>query len=361
MVIDIDGHVFEPASIWPEYLPKKYHDRMPRIVKDRRGTDRYELYGRLFPTPEGPGQWQPEGVTEAMCKRPGGTDPQARLKDMDSEGIDVAVLYGTMALGFPMFPDPDFGFAVIRAYHDWLADYCKAAPRRLKGVAALPLLLIPQALAEARRCVEELGFVALMIGSHVAGQNADHPSYDPLYRLAEELDVPCGVHIAAGLCGADRFTDQYGLSHVVGGPFEGMLNTTAVLGNGLLERHRRLRIAILESGSGWLPSLLDRMDEHFEHRRDEFRCTVKPSEMARCGRFFVGVESEEREVTAAIRAIGAENLLWASDYPHWDSVFPGGVRMLRERRDIEPRAVIELLEGNAVRYLGAGAKLAQAD
>ena len=352
MVIDIDGHVFEPESIWPDYLPRQYHDRAPRIAKDRRGTDRFELYGQLFPTPEGPGQWQPEGVTEAMCKRPGGIDPQARLRDMDDEGIDVAVLYGTMALGFPMLPDPDFGLALVRAYHDWLADYCRTDAKRLKGVAALPLLQVDAAVAEGRRCVEKLGFVGFMIGSNVGGRNADHPSYEPVYRLAEELDVPCAVHIAAGLCGADRFTNQYGLSHVVGGPFEGMINTTAILGNGLLERHRRLRIAVLESGSGWLPALLDRMDEHFEHRRDEFHCTVKPSEMARCGRFYVGVESEERELAAAARAIGSENLLWASDYPHWDSVFPGGVRMLRERRDLEASAISQLLDDNARRFLG---------
>jgi predicted TIM-barrel fold metal-dependent hydrolase len=352
MVIDVDGHVFEPASIWARYLPAQYHDRMPRIVKDRRGTDRYELYGRLFPTPEGPGQWQPEGVTEAMCKRPGGMDPQARLRDMDDEGIDVAVLYGTMALGFAQFPDPDFGLAVIRAYHDWLFDYCQADPRRLKGVAALPLLQIPAALDEGRRCVNDLGFVAFMVGSHVSGQSADHPSYAPLYGLAEELEVPLGIHIASNLCGVERFTDQYALSHVIGGPFEGMLNTTAILGNGVLERHRKLRIAVLESGCGWLPSLLDRMDEHFEHRPDEFRCTVKPSEMARCGRFYVGVESEEQELPAAVRAIGSENLLWASDYPHWDSIFPGSVRKLRERTDVEPAVKQAILDDNPRRFFG---------
>ncbi|MEW6270063.1 MAG: amidohydrolase family protein, partial [Thermodesulfobacteriota bacterium] len=215
MVIDIDGHVFEAADIWPRYLPREYHDAMPRIAKDRRGTDRFQLWGQLFPTPEGKGQWQPEGVTEAMCKRPGGVDPHARLADMDAEGVDVAVLYGTMALGFPHFPDPGLGMAIVRAYHDWLADYCAADRTRLFGVASLPMRehMIELSLAEARRCVEQLGFVSLMLGSNVAGQNADHPSYDPLYALAEELDVPVGVHIAAGLCGADRFTDQYALSH----------------------------------------------------------------------------------------------------------------------------------------------------
>ena len=355
MVIDVDGHVFEAADIWPRYMPRKYHERMPRIVKDKRGTDRFELYGQLFPQPEGKGQWQPEGVTEAMCKRPGGVDPQARLADMDAEGVDVAVLYGTMALGFPMLPDPDLGMAIVRAYHDWLADYCSADRARLKGVASVPLRdhMLELGLAEARRCVEELGFVTLMLGSNVGGQNADHPSYEPFYALAEELDVPVGVHIAAGLCGADRFTNQYGLSHVVGGPFEGMLNTTAILGNGVLEKHLELRIAVLESGCGWLPSLLDRMDEHFEHRADEFRCTVKPSEMARCGRFYVGVESEEQELPAAVRAIGADNLLWASDYPHWDAVFPGGVRMLAARDDVAAADKQRIFEDNARRFLGA--------
>ena len=77
-VIDTDGHVFEPESMWQDYLEPAYRDRCPRIVRDNRGTTRYLIEGRLWPNPEGRGAWVPEGLVESSLKHEGGTNPQAR-------------------------------------------------------------------------------------------------------------------------------------------------------------------------------------------------------------------------------------------------------------------------------------------
>ncbi len=107
-VIDVDGHVFEQPSMWEHYIEPAYRERQPRIVLDSRGTERYLIEGRLWPTPEGRGAWNPEGIVKAACRREGGYDSHARLKDMDLDGIAIAILYGTTALGFCWLEDRDY-------------------------------------------------------------------------------------------------------------------------------------------------------------------------------------------------------------------------------------------------------------
>ena len=106
-VIDVDGHVFEPDSLWEEHLDPAFLDRRPRLVHDERGTTRYLLDGNVVPPGTGRGAWVPEGIQAASAQRDGATDPKARLVDMDTEGIDVAVLYGAASLGFYAITDLD--------------------------------------------------------------------------------------------------------------------------------------------------------------------------------------------------------------------------------------------------------------
>jgi len=103
-VIDVDGHVFEPDELWEQYLDRRFHDRRPRLVLDERGTTRYLVEGRLTPAGTGVGAWVPEGMREASALREGAVDARARLEDMDADGIDVAVLYGAISLGFSSGP-----------------------------------------------------------------------------------------------------------------------------------------------------------------------------------------------------------------------------------------------------------------
>src|SRR5262249_52941949 len=116
---------------------------------------------------------------------PGGYDPVARLADMDADGIDAAVLYPSQAMFFgpcdpiDAFGDIDFVTDCIRAYNDWIADYCAAAPARLFAVGAVPLQDVDRAVAEAQRCAEELGMRAVFIRPS-AYLRADDGSFLPL-------------------------------------------------------------------------------------------------------------------------------------------------------------------------------------
>jgi len=351
-VIDIDGHVFETDTVWARYAEPAFRDRRPRIVLDNRGTERYLIEGRLWPTPEGRGAWVPEGIVKSGCRREGGYDPDARLKDMDMDGIDIAVLYGTTALGFCWIEDHVFGASLCRSYNNWLADYCKAAPQRLKGVATLPLQDMNAALKEAQRAVTELGMVALQIQTNVMGKNPDHHSYYPLYELAQDLDVSIGFHFGGGGAGVERFVNNYVLAHACGFAFDTMLAMSAVLCGGILERFPKLRVAFLEAACGWAPYWLARLDEHYEKRTKEMpHIKKKPSEYLADGNCFISCDPDEAEIAHVVEVLGDDKIVYASDYPHWDAMFPGSVSAISDRENLSEQAKRRILGENAMRYL----------
>ena len=351
-VIDVDGHVFEPDALWEEHLPREFHDRRPRLVRDERGTTRYQLDGHLIPRGTGTGAWVPEGIMEASAQREGAIDPRARLADMDTEGIDIAVLYGAISLGLYALRDLDLSIACCRAYNDWLAAYCSADPTRLKGTPALPLRSIPDALDEARRCVRDLGFVSLTVPCAVGDRNPDDTENDPLYALAEELDVPVGFHAGGTRFAYGRFVDAYATLHALEFPYDIMFAAATLVCGGVLERFPRLRVLLLEAGSAWGPYMFERFDEHWEKRPQEMpHLTKSPSEYLTDGRLVVSCEGE-RHLPHALAGLGVQSVVFASDYPHWDSEFPDSVRRIADRGDLTDAEKAAVLEANARRVYG---------
>lgn len=351
-VIDVDGHIFEPDDLWERHLPRTLHDRRPRLVRDSRGTTRYLLEGNVIPQGTGRGAWVPEGMRESSVHREGAVDPKLRLEDMDTEGIDIAVLYGVVSLGFYAMNDRELCNAVCRAYNDWLAEYCSADPTRLKGTPALPLKWIDDACIEAERAVRELGFVSITAPCAVGERNADDPENFPLYELAQDLDVPVGFHAGGGRFAYKNFVDSYAQLHALEFPFNIMFAMTTILGGGVLERFPRLRVALLEAGVGWAPYYLERLDEHHEHRPHEFpNLTKAPSEYFAEGRMFVSTEGEDH-LPYALSALGGSSVVWASDYPHWDSSFPRSVTKVTSRDDLTTEQQRALFETNPKRLYG---------
>jgi predicted TIM-barrel fold metal-dependent hydrolase len=268
---------------------------------------------------------------------------------MDTEGIDVAVLYGTASLAFWGIQDPDLADACCRAYDDWLADYCAADRARLKGTPTLPLGSLPRALDEARRAVTELGFVSLTVPCCIGSVNLDDPVLDPLWRLAEELDVPVGVHAGGPRFAHQRFVDSYATLHALEFPFDIMFAAATLVCGGVLERFRDLRVLLLEAGAAWGPYLFDRLDEHHEKRPHEMpRITRPPSEYLADGRLVISCEAE-RHLAHALAGLGPHAVVFASDYPHWDAEFPNSVRAIAERADLDEDQKAAVLGGNAAR------------
>ena len=164
------------------------------------------------------------------------------------------------------------------------------------------------------------------------------------------------VHEGSGAylptAGADRFPGQWFFTHTISHPFEQMLASLSFICKGVLERFPQLKVVFLESGAGWLPYWLWRMDEHFEKLPFQVPwLKMKPSEYFR-RQCYISCEPDEDNLGAIVQAVGEDRILFASDYPHWDSTFPGAPKAILDRTDIGPEAKKKILGENALRLLG---------
>jgi predicted TIM-barrel fold metal-dependent hydrolase len=335
-IVDADGHVVEPPAAW-ERLPDEHR---PRITRDAAGYEHVVVGDtEILAVPLGnlarPGSTfdDPSTFCPLADAHPGGSDPVARLSDMDAEGIDQAVLYPSIGLYAWAVPDPAAAVAIARAYNDWLATYCAAAPRRLFGAAMLPLQDPGAAAAELRRVVNELGFRAGFVRPNPClGRSLSDRAYEPVWATAEELQVPIGIHEGSSVIvptlGTDRPFNPL-ILHAVSHPFEQMLACAQLIAFGVLERHPSLHCIFLESSGGWAPFWLERLDEQAESFGG-FAPDMKlrPSEYfaRQCS---ISFEVDERTLPALAPFVGVERIVWGSDYPHHDATFPGAVETIR--------------------------------
>ncbi len=286
-------------------------------------------------------------------------NPKIQIEDMDTEGIDVAVLYPTALLGGWGMKDRDFDVALHCAYNDWLADFCSHSPNRLKGAAVMPMLNPSAAARELERSVTQLGHVGAMCHTYTHNRQVSDPDYDELWACAQQYDVPIAFHASGSeISRIDRF-DSFLAEHTIGHTFEQIASTMHVVYSGIPERFPRLRIGFLEGMVGWIPMLAERMDAEYERRPFEApTLTKKPSEYFKSGMLFFGAESEESTIPATIAYLGSdETLLYSSDYPHWDGDFPNTTREMLERHDLTEQNKRNILSENARRFYPALAKV----
>jgi predicted TIM-barrel fold metal-dependent hydrolase len=358
-IVDADGHVVEPDATFRDHLDPRFADWAPRIVSfgdhfrylcgDRLGF-------RIFARPETVGA---PGQTAQRTDRPvvaqGADDPAGRLLDLDVEGIEAAVLYPTYGLMVQGVTDRAAAVALCRAVNDWLAEYCAHDPQRLVGVGTLPMTHPDDALAVARRCVERLGFRGVWRRpERFPGVAALHdPGHDALFSYLEEADVPLGIHpglngvVPYGYLG-DRFDADFTAMHAAHFPVEQMMNLTTLIAFGILERHPRLRVALLEAGAVWALPYVHRLDEHMDvFGYPNARLTMRPSEYFR-RQCFVSVEEPEPGLMAMLEAYPG-SVVFASDYPHADGTFPGAAAELLETTTIDEAQRRAVLRDNAVR------------
>jgi len=361
-VIDADGHVIELPHMWAEYVPQAYRPRAPRMALDERGHPCQMVDDRIIMRHAMLLTLGPEYVYDHTKMRAGGWDPQARLQDMDREGIDVAVLFPSIGFYLAEVSDAALMAVLCRAYNDWLADYCRAAPDRLVGVALLPLVDVDASIGELERATTQLGFRGAFVRPNpYAGRPIHHPAYERLWECAAALNVPITVHEGLSdslpTLGRERFENP-ALLHVLSHPFEQMAACAGVIMTGVLDRHPTLRVAFLESGAGWLPYWLNRLDSHWETWRKLLPAVRrKPSEyfQQQC---VISTDPEDETVELVVRSAGDDCVVWASDYPHPDAHFPGAVtKTLASMRGLKPHSCTKILATNAVRFYGLPAAM----
>jgi len=356
-IIDIDGHVREADDLFEKYLEAPFRDRVPKIEKVANGQLLFRLEGeRHHRRPdESPFRIKTDGspVNEG---RHLATNPKQRLEAMDRDRIDRGLLFPSAGLYLASVQEDGYATALCRAYNNWLYDYCGADRKRLMGVAAVPVQDVKLAIEEAKRAVNELGFKGIFVRPNpVKGRNIDDPYYDPLYKTVVDLGVPLLIHEGSGAfmptAGADRFVGQWFFTHTISHPLEQMLASLSLICRGALERHPELQCVFLESGAGWLPYWLWRMDEHYEVLPFQVPwLKMKPSDYFR-RQCFVSFEADETRLGEVISSIGADHVVFASDYPHWDATFPGVTDMIINRKDLDADTQRKIMGGNAAKLL----------
>lgn len=337
-IIDADGHVMEPRGMWERYVHPAFRDLAPRVVRDAQGHTRISVGGRLCPRVDGPNCIS-AAMQEAFSTRvrehlgkylQAGYSAEAQVKAMDEGGIEVSFLYPTQGLYTAAIEDldPELAIAICRAYNDWILEFCAYAPDRLQPVGMLVALHDPTAAVREVQRVSGREIKAIFVRPNpIRGRNLDDPAYEPLWAECERLGLAVGVHEGVGAylptAGADRFATFFAC-HAASHPMEQMLAMLALIGGGVLERHPRLRVAFLESGCGWLPYWLWRMDGHWEKTAGiagEPQLTLKPSDCFR-RQCWISCEPDEPYIPKVLDFIGEDRLLFASDYPHPDHKWP---------------------------------------
>jgi predicted TIM-barrel fold metal-dependent hydrolase len=342
-IIDADQHIIEPTNLWEQWLPKKYQDKAPKLVKDEDGGDAWQL-GEIL---------EPLGLVVVQETRPrdlawtgvkyedvdpGLYEPKRRLELMDEDGIDAAIIYPPQRTlyYFSADEDPAFRAAGMDAFNNWMQDYfCAENPERLGAIAHLPPMDIDGSIEQLRKAKEK-GFRGMSINTWPSGNDNLSPADDKFWAVAEELGIPIHVHIQ--LVGAGAKRTRAGVRR--GGPDQlaGLATTLSAMPliiaktifHGVFERFPKLIFVGAETGAGWAPYLLGEMDDRYRRNRFWTEVSLKKlhSEYFKSN-WKLGIVRDPYGVQNC-QAVGVESIIWSSDFPHHINDWPNSRYLINE-------------------------------
>jgi predicted TIM-barrel fold metal-dependent hydrolase len=269
---------------------------------------------------------------------------------MDAIGTDIAVIFPTPMLQLGLHPQVEVEVALARAYNRWLTERVLAHEPRIRSMLYLPFN-DPEA---SFRMVKELGEKPGVVGFMVTAARyrpIHHNSYMKTYALLEEMGLPVAFHAAYNWNDqAMAMMNKFISVHALGFVFYNMVHLTNWIMNGLSERFPKLKVIWIESGLAWLPFMMQRLDNEYMMRSSEAPALKKrPSEYMQ-DMFFTSQPMEQTDMAAlenTFRMIKAETqLLYSSDYPHWDFDLPSTIYDLPFLSESAKR---NILGGNAIR------------
>ncbi|MEC7369563.1 MAG: amidohydrolase family protein [Pseudomonadota bacterium] len=364
-VIDVDTHITEPPDLWTSRVAGKWHDLVPHIerVKDR---DFWFINGKRGLAPgavsmagyngrppnEFPATYQDISASAY--------DAKARLVHMDEQGIYAQVIYpnvgGFGSQNFLTMKDKELKLACVKAYNDFLIEWTSASPERLLAVCALPFWDIAESVAEISRCAA-LGHRSVLFPSQP--QDFKQPDlsdtyWDPVWECAQSFDLPISFHIG----GQAALGVKEGEFSPRGGPMGrkakfARYSALAFIGNGLgiselicggvCHRFPTLKFVSVESGAGWIPTLLEALDWQwhnagvvFEHPEYD----LLPSEYFR--RQIYACFWFERDMLARAAQLYPDNLMYETDFPHPTSMSPGPATIAVAPREYARQAFADM-------------------
>jgi predicted TIM-barrel fold metal-dependent hydrolase len=387
-IIDLDAHIVEPADVWSSRLPARWRDTGPRIemrpagtivltgstYQEAPGTDgpadvawwHYEDQVASIKRPIAAAGFPPEQVTMIGVNydlmRPGCWQPQARMADMDINGVEAQ-------LAFPNYPrfcgqiflwakDKDLAKLCVEAYNDWMVEeWCAGSDGRLIPLCLVPLWDPQLAAKEVRRnAARGVRAVAFSELPAYLGLPSIHTAlWDPFFAACQETSTVICMHIGSGTKVPSTSPDApeaVGATIIFG---NSVASITDYLFSGVLVRFPQLRLMYAEAQIGWLPYLLERIDDVWDTHRgwshSQDRCPEPPStyyyrHVTSC--FFkdhVGISMLDR--------VGADNVVFETDYPHQDSTWPNTRRAAAAQfGHLDQRVINKIVRNNAIDLLG---------
>ena len=346
LCISSDSHVVEPPELFAP-LQKRFGDRAPRIIETEDVGARLDLgNGKLGIAiggflQAGTDFGSPTALEERKkgyeLARPGVYDITARMADEELDGVDAEVLYPSLIFNVYQIEDLEILKATFASYNDWVTDYVSMAPDRLFGLASVQLYDLDHAIEEMQR-VKKAGHVGLGIPATAPPTRPySDPWYDKFWAAAEELKMPLTMHIFTGA------TENHGLPNFHAGyalAFAGAMFTIAdLIHSGVCERFPGLRFVITEFETGWTAHMLERLDWVYKRRGGTRMYPAIPNKPSHYWRQNFRITFEDDAIGILTRdKIGAGTLMWGSDYPHGDSVFPDSQAVLdRIMADCSPQ------------------------
>jgi uncharacterized protein len=375
LILDADSHVMEPEGLWDTYLDPRFRARAPR----RR------ILPAIAGAPPMPGPLEVGGelvhdrVTEELDARgqlhlmrhhrealQSGFGPASHVAALRRMGADLTFAYPTV--GAWLFAidalDIELSGALVRAYNDWLLDYCSHDPSFLRAVGVVNRHDPAQMVPELER-IAGFGWKAVYLRPNpIQGRVLSHPDYEPFWSACERLGIAVaiheGTHARVRTAGADRFDTRFAM-HACSHPIEHMMAFLALVEGGVLERHPGLRVAFLEAGCGFLPYWLWRLDQEYAELGWEVKLRVKrkPSEYFR-RQCFVSCEPGEPYLRWVVDQLGADNLLFGSDHPHMDHTPAALDELLRTNAGLDRGVLGKIFWENPARFYDIDARPAAA-
>ncbi|MBV8087509.1 MAG: amidohydrolase [Chloroflexi bacterium] len=326
-IVSGDSHIIEPMDLWPKAIGSMFGDRTPRIIDEYNGKQ-----GEFFYTgPGGQVQTLPklardvEAAAEGDSLKDVGSDPAARVRYQDQFGIRAEVMNPTYQLAVFGAKDREVVRAAATAYNDWAAEFSSAAPTRLLGVGVIPPEDPKWAAGEVKRIAKKgLKGAIIPLEAPVEFPPYRDAVYDPLWAEAEAAGMPFTLHIVAGntphpMHMADQTAAPGRMMHIFYEIMQPLANDF-IFGK-IFDRFPRLRLIHSEFEISWMPSFMVRLDEmqDFAKRLPALKpLDMRASDYVR-ERVYHGLIADPFAQTAIPR-LGADHVLWGTDFPHAHSV-----------------------------------------
>ena len=374
-IISADCHIdlpWLPADLFTSQAAKKYRDRMPYVDQTDNGPQWVSRTGAQFGLQNGmgsagrkyiPGQIHRSDRMAAQGLYSDGekgirrlTDPKLRIKDQDLDGVQAEVIYGVLGASMRL-NDNEAATELLRIYNEWLADFCAAAPDRFAGLASIPSHDVDAAVAEIQNVAER----GVLKGIEVANTHDMAPLFDPswkpVWEVANEAQLPIHYH-TIGPKNDYNFDNMAALQrrqafavHITSFQLAMSKIIMEIIYGGVLEAYPKIKVVIGESGIGWIPYILDHMDLEWEDQFKDLTLKMKPSEYWR-RQCFATYQSDPIGLRL-LDILGEDNVMWGSDFPHPDGVWPDSKAFIEREFEHIPKTIKQkILCDNAAELYG---------